>query len=74
MKLLERLLGKPGKGSLDPGDFKDPSPVRSAVVRQAAAVLLSYPDEVLLERIEPVRAALAGSVRTRPGRSRCSPG
>jgi nitrate reductase delta subunit len=59
MKLLERLLGKPGRGSLDPEDFKDPSPVRSAVVRQAAAVLLSYPDEVLLERIEPVRAALA---------------
>ncbi|HRO30558.1 MULTISPECIES: nitrate reductase molybdenum cofactor assembly chaperone [Micrococcaceae] len=59
MRLLERLLGKPGRGSLDPEDFTDPDPVRSAVVRQAAAVLLSYPDEELLERIEPVRAALA---------------
>ncbi|MDI3330061.1 MAG: nitrate reductase molybdenum cofactor assembly chaperone [Micrococcus sp.] len=59
MSLLERLLGKPGRGSLDPEAFTDPEPVRSAVVRQAAALLLSYPDEALLERIDPVRAALA---------------
>ena len=39
MRFLERLLGKPGKGNLDPEDFADPDPVRSAVVRQAAAIV-----------------------------------
>lgn len=59
MRLLERLLGKAGPGSLDPGQYRDPDPARSAVVRQAAAMLLSYPDPTLLERLGQVRDALA---------------
>ena len=41
---LLKVLGKAGKGTMDPGDYRDPHPTRSAVVRQAAAVLLGYPD------------------------------
>ncbi|WP_313815404.1 nitrate reductase molybdenum cofactor assembly chaperone [Citricoccus sp.] len=59
MRLLERLLGKAGPGSLEPGEYTDPDPVRSAVIRQAGAVLLSYPDEQMLSRLGQVRAALA---------------
>ncbi|MEV4900538.1 nitrate reductase molybdenum cofactor assembly chaperone [Citricoccus sp. NPDC055426] len=59
MRLLERLLGKAGPGSLDPGEYRDPDPFRSAVVRQAGAVLLSYPDEPMLGRLGQVREAIA---------------
>ena len=59
MRLLERLLGVAGPGSLDPGDHVDPDPTRSAVVRQSAALLLAYPDERLLGRLDTARAALA---------------
>lgn len=59
MRLLERLLGTAGRGSLDPEDYADPNPARSAVVRQASALLLAYPDEELLGRLDAVRAALA---------------
>lgn len=59
MRLLERLLGAAGPGFVDPGEYRDPDPHRSAVVRQAAALLLSYPDPALLQRLGPVRDALA---------------
>lgn len=59
MRLLERLLGKAGPGSLDPGEYTDPDPARSAVVRQCAALLLSYPDGDLLGRLGQIRQALA---------------
>lgn len=59
MSLLEKLLGRAGKGTLDPGAHHDPDPRRSAVLRQAAAVLLGYPDGQLLERLPVLRAALA---------------
>lgn len=58
MSLLEKLLGKAGKGTLEPGAYTDPHPRRSAVVRQAAAVLLGYPDRALLEMLPVLRAAL----------------
>ena len=58
MSLLEKLLGKAGKGTLEPGAYADPQPRRSAVVRQAAAVLLGYPDRALLEVLPVLRAAL----------------
>ena len=59
MSLLEKLLGKAGKGTMDPAAYRDPDPRRSAVVRQAAAVLLGYPDRELLELLPTLRAALA---------------
>jgi len=59
MRLLDRLLGAPGRGSVDPGEYTDPDPARSAVVRQSAALLLSYPDEELLARMDALRAALS---------------
>ena len=34
MSLLEKLLGKPGKGSVEPEPYSDANPRRSAVVRQ----------------------------------------
>lgn len=58
MRLLDRLLGTPGKGTVAAEDFTDRHPVRSAVIRQAAALLLSYPDERLLERLDTLVAAL----------------
>ncbi|WP_236865780.1 nitrate reductase molybdenum cofactor assembly chaperone [Brevibacterium daeguense] len=58
MSLLEKLLGKPGKGTVDPGASRARNPARSAVIRQAAAVLLSYPNEELLGRLPMVRGAL----------------
>ena len=39
MGLLEKLLGKAGPGTLDPGAYADPDPRRSAVTRQAAATV-----------------------------------
>lgn len=59
MRLLERLLGKAGPGSLDPQEYTDPDPARSAVVRQSAALLLSYPDRAMLGRLGQIREALA---------------
>lgn len=58
MGLLEKLLGKAGPGSMDPGAYHDPEPARSAVARQAAAVLLGYPDQVLLQLLPTLRRAL----------------
>lgn len=58
MSLLEKLLGKAGKGTVDPGTYADPDPRRSAVIRQAAAVLLGYPDPALLELLPTLRGAL----------------
>lgn len=58
MGLLEKLLGKPGPGTLDPGACTDAHPRRSAVVRQAAAVLLGYPDHALLQMLPILRSAL----------------
>jgi len=58
MTLLERLLGKAGKGTVEPSSAHDPNPHRSAVVRQAAAILLGYPDDALLTMLPAVRAAL----------------
>ncbi|MCQ1952427.1 nitrate reductase molybdenum cofactor assembly chaperone [Arthrobacter sp. zg-Y238] len=59
MSLLEKLLGKPGKGTLAPEPYADARPGRSRVIRQAAALLLEYPDEQLVELIPGIRAALA---------------
>ena len=59
MSLLDKLLGKPGKGALDPEPYADSRPRRSAVVRQVSGLLLEYPDEALLERIPVFSAALA---------------
>lgn len=58
MSLLEKLLGKPGKGTLEPEPYADPHPARSRMVRQAAALLLEYPDRQLLELVPSLRAAL----------------
>ncbi|OMH23276.1 nitrate reductase molybdenum cofactor assembly chaperone [Tersicoccus phoenicis] len=58
MSLLEKLLGKAARGTLDVPAVDDPHPRRSAVVRQAAAVLLSYPDEDLLAALPMLRSAL----------------
>ncbi|MFJ2659633.1 nitrate reductase molybdenum cofactor assembly chaperone [Arthrobacter koreensis] len=59
MSLLEKLLGKPGKGTLAPDAYADSNPRRSAVVRQVASLLLQYPDEVLLASLPLLRTALA---------------
>lgn len=58
MSLLEKLLGKAGPGSIDPGVHADPDPRRSAVVRQAGAVLLGYPDRELIELLPLLGSAL----------------
>lgn len=58
MSLLGKLLGTAGKGTLEPAAYADPHPRRSAVVRQAAAVLLGYPDRALLEVLPVLRTAL----------------
>ncbi|KUG52077.1 nitrate reductase [Kocuria rosea subsp. polaris] len=58
MSLLEKLLGRAGKGTLDPGTCTDRHPRRSAVARQAAAVLLGYPDRELLATLPVLREAL----------------
>ncbi|MFF2822192.1 nitrate reductase molybdenum cofactor assembly chaperone [Arthrobacter koreensis] len=59
MSLLEKLLGKPGKGTLAPEAYADSNPRRSAVVRQVASLLLQYPDEALLASLPLLRTALA---------------
>lgn len=58
MSLLEKLLGKPGKGTLAPEAYADSNPRRSAVVRQVASLLLQYPDEDLLASLPLLRGAL----------------
>jgi len=58
MSLLEKLLGKPGKGTLAPEAYADANPRRSAVVRQVASLLLQYPDEDLLTALPLLRTAL----------------
>ena len=58
MSLLEKLLGKPGKGTLAPEPYADARPGRSRVVRQAAALLLEYPDQQLLDLVPKLRSAL----------------
>jgi nitrate reductase delta subunit len=58
VSLLEKLLGRAGKGTVEPSVRPDPAPARSAVVRQAAALLLGYPDARLLELLPTLRAAL----------------
>lgn len=59
MSLLEKLLGKPGQGTMDPEPYADARPGRSRVVRQAAALLLEYPDQQLMDLVPKVRSALA---------------
>ena len=59
MSLLERLLGKPGKGTYEPEPYRDTDPRRSAVVRQVSGLLLEYPDEQLVNVVPSMRAALA---------------
>ncbi|WAP52402.1 nitrate reductase molybdenum cofactor assembly chaperone [Arthrobacter sp. ATA002] len=59
MSLLEKLLGKPGRGTVAPEPYRDAHPRRSAVVRQAAGLLLEYPDQELVDLVPSLRAALA---------------
>ena len=58
MSLLEKLLGKPGKGTFEPEAYKDSHPRRSAVARQCAGLLLEYPDEQLVALVPSMRTAL----------------
>ncbi|WP_298252011.1 nitrate reductase molybdenum cofactor assembly chaperone [uncultured Arthrobacter sp.] len=58
MGVLEKLLGKAGPGTVDPGIYTDTDPRRSAVIRQATALLLGYPDHQLLTMLPTLRAAL----------------
>lgn len=59
MSLLEKLLGKPGKGSVEPEPYSDANPRRSAVVRQVSGLLLEYPEQQLISLVPSLRAALA---------------
>ena len=59
MSLLEKLLGKPGKGTVPPEPYADAHPERSRMIRQAAALLLEYPDQQLMDVLPALRAALA---------------
>lgn len=67
MSLLEKLLGKPGKGTVAPEAYADRSPRRSAVIRQAAALLLEYPDEELVAALPTLRESLAEVGAAGPG-------
>lgn len=67
MSLLEKLLGKPGKGTMAPETYADSNPRRSAVVRQAASLLLQYPDEQLLASLPLLRTALEEAGALTPG-------
>ena len=58
MGLLATLLGKAAKGTVDAPAYRDAAPQRSAVIRQAAALLLGYPDADLLERLPVLQQAL----------------
>lgn len=59
MSLLEKILGKAGKGTFEPDRYADRNPGRSAVVRQASALLLEYPEESLRAALPALRSALA---------------
>lgn len=59
MSLLEKLLGKPGRGSVQPEPYADGTPRRSAVVRQIAGLLLEYPEQPLIDLVPNMRTALA---------------
>ena len=59
MSLLEKLLGKPGKGMLTPEPYADAHPERSRIIRQAAALLLEYPDQQLVDCVPVLRSALS---------------
>lgn len=59
MSLLARIFGLGSKGTMATEPWQDRDPHRSAVVRQAAALLLSYPDPELLARLSGIRSALA---------------
>ncbi|MDO4919869.1 nitrate reductase molybdenum cofactor assembly chaperone [Kocuria sp.] len=59
MGLLSTLLGKPGKGTVEVPAYRDRDPRRSAVVRQAAAVLLGYPRPETVAQLELLEGALA---------------
>ena len=61
MSLLEKLLGKPGKGTLAPEPYADARPERSRMIRQAAALLLEYPDRDVVELVPAMREALTES-------------
>lgn len=58
MGLLSTLLGKATKGTVDVPEYRDRHPQRSAVIRQAAAVLLGYPDRELIDQLPVLEDAL----------------
>ena len=58
MGLLSTLLGKATKGTVDVPAYRDRNPQRSAVIRQAAAVLLGYPGRELVEQLPVLEDAL----------------
>ncbi|MBS6030793.1 MULTISPECIES: nitrate reductase molybdenum cofactor assembly chaperone [Kocuria] len=58
MGLLANLLGKPGKGTVEVPGYRDRTPQRSAVVRQCAGLLLSYPSPELVAQLPLLESAL----------------
>ncbi|MBD7995637.1 nitrate reductase molybdenum cofactor assembly chaperone [Arthrobacter sp. Sa2CUA1] len=67
MSLLEKILGKPGKGTVEPEAYADRNPRRSAVIRQVASLLLEYPDEQLISSLPVLRRALEEVDAAGPG-------
>ena len=67
MSLLEKLLGKPGKGTVEPEAYADSAPRRSAVVRQVSSLLLQYPDEALINALPVLHDALEEVSALEPG-------
>ena len=58
MGLLSSLLGRAGKGTVEVPGYRDRNPQRSAVIRQSAALLLSYPRPEVIEQLPLVERAL----------------
>ena len=58
MGLLANLLGKPGKGTVEVPGYRDRTPQRSAVVRQCAGLLLSYPSPELVAQLPLLEMSL----------------
>ncbi|ROZ62862.1 nitrate reductase molybdenum cofactor assembly chaperone [Kocuria soli] len=58
MSRLARLFGLAKKGTVEAEPWEDSDPGRSAVVRQAAALLLGYPDQELIDQLPAIRQAL----------------
>lgn len=58
MSRLARLFGLAKKGTVEAEPWEDRDPQRSAVVRQAAAMLLGYPDRELINSLPAIRQAL----------------